>query len=114
MSQLSLADWKLFLKARIDQEQGNDNDALNIFDKLLQKYPDDPHLLASRTFALSRLDREEEARASHVATKYAMLGRTLIGEQDIPERWAGELKNVLGDIEELERGGKISASLVMW
>src|SRR4051812_39315070 len=64
MDQLSLDDWKHFLKARVVQEQGKDADALAVFDELLARHPNNSHLNASRAFALQRLGRTHEAAAN--------------------------------------------------
>ncbi|WP_091993610.1 tetratricopeptide repeat protein [Paraburkholderia lycopersici] len=114
MSELSMQDWKVFLKARIEQEQGKDEEALHVFDDLLAKYPGDPHLSASRAFALQRLGRTDEAAAAHVAAKYAALGRTLVGNQDKPDLWTSQLSSVLTDVDNFEKSGKLAAALVAW
>ena len=114
MNELSIQDWKVFLKARIEQEQGKDEQALLVFDSLLQKYPGNPHLAASRTFALDRLGRSTEAAAATVAAKYAALGRKLVGDQDKPGVWANELHTILGEMDDFEKSGRFAATLVAW
>jgi len=114
MSELSMQDWKVFLKARIEQEQGKDDQALEIFDSLLAKYPGDPHVAASRAFALQRLGRTDDAAAAYVAAKYAALGRTLVGGQDKPDLWSSQLSSVLTEVDDYEKSGKLAATLVAW
>ena len=114
MSQLSVNDWKLFLEARIEQEQGKDASALARFESLLDRYPDNPHLLASRTFALQRLGRADEAVASQIAAKYAELGRTLVGERDRPEVWTSQLHATVSELDEFQKSGKVASVLMAW
>lgn len=114
MNDLSIQDWKVFLKARIEQEQGKDDHALRVFDSLLAKYPGNAHLAASRSYALQRLNRTGEAAAAQIAAKYAALGRTLLGEHDRPELWVAELQTTLTEVDEFERSGKLAASVVAW
>lgn len=114
MNQLSIQDWKTFLRARIDQERGRDEQALGIFETLLRTYPDNPHLQASRSFALTRLRREPEAAASQIAAKYANLGRTLVGDKDNPEVWNNKLNMLLSDIEGFEKSGAMAAAAIAW
>jgi predicted Zn-dependent protease len=114
MSTLSVSEWKSFLKARILQEEGQDEKALTVFEELLSAHPDDPHLQSSRAFALERLGRPEEARANRVAVKYADLGKTLIGPADKPEAWIGQLSNLLNATEEAELKGAVASSVVAW
>lgn len=113
MSQMTVNDWKLFLKARIAQEQGQDKKALTVFEDLLEKYPRHPHLLASRSFALSRSGRDKEATASVIAAKYAELGRALVGEADQPEAWSRELEGLVEQLDS-ERGNVLASALVAW
>jgi predicted Zn-dependent protease len=114
MSQLTVSDWKSFLEARIEQEQGKDESALARFESLLGRYPDNPHLLASRTFALQRLGRAEEAAASQIAAKYAELGRTLVGEKDQPEVWTSQLQATISELDDFQKSGKIASVLMAW
>ncbi len=114
MSEMTVQDWKVFLRARIAQEQGNDQQALLAFETLNQKYPGDAHLAASRAFALQRLGRNDEAAAASIAAKYAVLGRTLVGEQDKSEEWTNQLNVVLGEVEDFEKSGKLAATLIAW
>jgi hypothetical protein len=114
MSQLSVQDWKTFLKARITQEQGKDQDALKVFEQLLKSNPNNPHLISSRAFALQRLGREDEAAASRLEAKYAVLGTSLSGAADDPEVWTTQLKSLLGETEKFEASGSVTAGLVAW
>jgi hypothetical protein len=114
MNDLSIQDWKVFLKARIEQEQGKDDQALRVFDSLLTKYPANQHLAASRSYALQRLNRGGEAAAALIAAKYAALGRMLVGDQDRPELWTSQLHSTLADVDEFERSGRLAAAVVAW
>ena len=114
MSELSLADWRRFLKARIQQEQGKDAEALKTFDELLASNPNNPHLISSRAFALQRLGRDDEAAAHRIEAKYAVLGNSLVGDADDPEVWAAQLKALLGESERFETTGAIGSTLIVW
>lgn len=114
MDELSIQEWRVFLKARIEQEQGRDEQALHVFDSLLQKHPRNPHLAASRAFALARLGRDTEATAATVAVRYAALGRALVGDQDKPEVWTSELHALLSEMDDFAKSGRLAATLVAW
>jgi predicted Zn-dependent protease len=114
MSELTIQDWKVFLRARIEQEQGKDQQALQVFEALLQKYPGNSHLAASRAIGLQRLGRTDDAAAASIAAKYAALGRTLTGEQDKPEVWSAQLNSVLGEADDFQKSGKLAATLIAW
>lgn len=115
MTELSTADWKVFLKARIAQEKGDDKSALKTFEGLLEKYPLNQHLRSSRAFALERLDRGVEALADRISAKYADIGRQLTGDSDKPEAWNAELSEILENVERTEGGISVSAgAFVAW
>ncbi|WUA07006.1 hypothetical protein OG225_33580 [Nocardia sp. NBC_01377] len=109
-----MSEWKSFLKARIAQEQGEDEDALKTFDKLLRSNPTDPHLHASRSFALERLGRNDEAASSRIASVYSALGANLVGEADNPREWTKGLQGLAKGIEGFEKSGNLSATFVAW
>ena len=108
--QLSVSEWKVFLKARIAQEQGKDQEALAVFDELLAAHPDNAHLVSSRAFALQRLGREEEAQASRIAAKYAALSKSLSGTADDPKAWTQSLNDLVEKIDATD----FSTKLVAW
>lgn len=114
MADLSLQDWQRFLRARIEQEQGGDEKALQVFDELHAKYPSDPHINSSRAYALSRLGRDSEAAVSQIAARYSELGRTLVGRNDRPEAWTEQLQALLGDTEAISAKNAFAASAVAW
>jgi len=114
MDQLSLPEWKRFLKARIAQEQGKDQEALKTFEDLLAAHPNNAHLISSRAFALQRVGRDDEAAANRIEAKYATLGKSLVGEADDPEVWTAKLKSLLGDTEKFETSGTIASTLIVW
>jgi predicted Zn-dependent protease len=111
---LSLQEWKTFLKARITQEQGKDQDALKVFDQILASHPNDPHLIASRAFALQRLGREEESAASRLEAKYAVLGTSLVGAADQPDTWTAQLKSLVNEVDRFEASPAAAATMVAW
>lgn len=114
MNQLTLAEWKTFLSARVLQEQGSDQEALKVFDELLLAHPDNPHLLAARSFALQRLGQPDAAEATRIASTYAELGRTLVGPKDDPKVWTDQLKALLGDTEKLDSTKMLASAFVVW
>ncbi len=115
MDDLSLSEWKKFLSARMSQENGNDKDALVVFEELSLKHPRNSHLLASKAIALSRLGDNEEAKAAVIASKYASLGKTLVGDADDPKAWNEALSAAISEIEQFEGGPALGASaLVAW
>lgn len=107
------ASWRVFLKARITQEQGKDQDALKAFEDLLLAHPDNPHVLASRAASLQRLGREDEAIAGRIAAKYAAAAKSLAGPADTPEAWTSRMKGMLTDLERFETSGAL-ASAIVW
>lgn len=114
MSNLSLSDWRTFLKARIDQEEGNDEQALKVFERLLALNPNNQHVVSSRAFALERLGRADEAIADRIAVKYADIGKTLIGPADKPDVWTRQLSGLLDDADSTERNNMVASALVAW
>jgi Flp pilus assembly protein TadD len=114
MNQLTVEEWKVFLKARMAQEAGNDQEALTAFDQLLEARPDNPHLMSSRAFALQRLGRKDEAAANHIAAKYAVMSQSLTAAADKPEAWTSGLKSLLANVEKLDSGAALSAVMVAW
>jgi hypothetical protein len=114
MSSLSAEDWKTFLEARIQQENGADEQALKVFEALLAAHPDDRHLQASRAFALERLGRAEEAVADRISAKYTELGRTLVGSKDKPDVWTEQLQSLVGDIDQASTNKIAAAALMAW
>jgi hypothetical protein len=101
--QLSVGEWRTFLQARIRQEQGKDADALPVFESLLAAHPRNPHLLASRTFALARMRQGEDAAASHIDSEYTQAGQTLVGDNDKPDQWEAKLTSLLEKLDQGER-----------
>lgn len=114
MANLTSDQWKTFLNARLLQEQGKDAEALDVFDKLLSANPTNPHLQASKAFALERLDRKGDAAAARIAAAYSKAAVSLSGDADRPESWTSELNNLLNEIQQVERGRGISPVLVAW
>jgi hypothetical protein len=112
---LSIDDWRTFLQARITQEQGRDAEALPIFERLLAAHPKNPHLLASRTYALARLNRGGEAALSKIDTDYTEAGRTLVGTNDKPEAWISRLSSLLSELDQSQTRGFVAAgAMVAW
>jgi predicted Zn-dependent protease len=115
MAEMTVADWTTFLRARIEQERGQDAQALSVFERLLEKYPNDPHLNSSRAFALQRLGREQEAIASSIAARYTSLGQALVGPNDTPDVWISALQDVVEELERPERAAEAAARpLMVW
>lgn len=114
MSDLTLDQWRTFLNGRILQEQGKDGEALELFDRLLASHPKDPHLQASRAFALERLNRKGDAASARIAAAYSKAAAGLIGDADKPEAWTAELNSLLSEVQQVEKGRSISSLMVAW
>ncbi len=114
MSDLTIDQWKTFLNARVSQEQGRDAEALEMFDRLLAANPNNPHVQASRAFALERLNRKGDALAARIGAAYAKAAAALSGEADRPETWTSELSSLLNEVQQVEKGRSISAAMVAW
>lgn len=110
---LSIDEWTTFLKARINQEKGNDEQALQTFEQLLISHPRNPHLLSSRAIALKRLNRPDMLMAK-VAAEYAELGRTLVGPNDKPDVWVDKLTELLSATQTKDSDAFVASSLVAW
>ncbi|MDH6291951.1 hypothetical protein [Rhodococcus opacus] len=116
MAEMSLEDWRTFLEARIEQERGNDEQALAVFDQLSETYPNDSHLSASRAYALQRLGRTQEAASSRLAARYASLGQALVGPNDKPDLWISALQDVLNEVDQPVQAAGLPSSpaMVVW
>jgi hypothetical protein len=114
MAEMTVADWKNFLEARIEQERGNDERALSVFDGLLERYPDNAHLSSSRAFALDRLGRGQEAAASRIAARYAGLGQALVGANDTPDVWISALRDVVNDADQPGKNVSVAPGPIAW
>ena len=98
----SLEAWRLFLRGRIAQEQGKNEEALNLLDAALKVEPENRHFLTARAAALGQMGRDSAALTTSVATRYGELARTLSGEKDQPGPWLQGLQTLLKDIEEMK------------
>lgn len=97
--------WKLFIKARIDQERGEHDVALANLRKALKRDPDNPfflHAEAQSLRALGKVALVDEHSTDLVARKYAESARKNMGQQDRPEIWIAELRSLLQEIEMAE------------
>jgi len=101
--QLTTGEWKVFLRARILQEQGDDAGALPVFNSLLAAHPRNAHLLASRTYALARLGQGESAISSTISAEYSQAGQALVGVRDKPDQWEAKLNDLLSQLDQAER-----------
>lgn len=112
--ELSASEWKAFLTARVDQEKGDDDGALAIFDKLLAKHPRNEHLLSSRGYALSRLGRADDAQVAMINAEYTAAGKDLVGDKDNPDAWLKRLSGLLGSLEASPERAMAVGSAVAW
>lgn len=110
MKNNSLEAWKTFLRGRIAQEQGNDEEALALIGSALQLEPENRHFIVARTISLSRLGRNTESLTSTIVAQYGELARSLSGEKDQPKPWIEGLQNLL----ELAEGGRKVTAGVVW
>jgi Flp pilus assembly protein TadD len=107
----ALQAWKMFLKGRIAQEQGRNQEAIEAFDIALTYDPDNRHFLNAKSIAYGALDRPDQATATQVAAGYAELAKSCSGEADKPEPWIRGLETLLRDAENAEKTG---AAAVVW
>lgn len=114
MADLSVDQWKAFLNARLTQEAGDDQKALEILDKLAVVHPNNPHIQSARAFALVRLNRSDEAKVARISAAYAKTAATLVGDADKPEAWTSELKSLLGELESTEKSALFASQAVAW
>ena len=105
MPPAELDTWRTFLNARIAQEQGKDEEALPAFEKVLQADSTNPQFINSKTIALRRLNRNDEAFVNHMKARYAELAKTYVGEHDRPKPWIEGLTAILDEIRNYERAG---------
>lgn len=95
----SLEAWKVFLRARIAQEQGNDEESLKLLETALKTEPENRHFLVAQAIGLSRLGRNTESLTSTIVAKYGELAKNLSGENDKPGPWVKELQVLLDNAE---------------
>ncbi len=114
MSDLSLDEWKVFLKARLQQEAGRDAEALATFNQLSEVKADNAHVQASRAFALSRLNNGPASSALRIGAAYSKAAASLVGDADTPEAWTAELNSLLSELDGVQKGRPVSASFVVW
>ena len=91
--------WKIFLKGRIAQEQGKEQEALEAFDEALRTDPKNPYFLNSKTIALRNLKRPDDALLAQVRKAYGELATRHTGENDKPGPWIEGLRSLLGEVE---------------
>ena len=106
-----LEGWKIFLKGRINQEQGNNEKALDYFEKARAIDPNNTHYLNAKVFALQNLDRIDDAMIASIQSKYGTLADTYIGKADKPEPWIKGLEEIVVNIEDFEE--KAAAAIKM-
>jgi tetratricopeptide (TPR) repeat protein len=90
--------WKIFLKGRIAQEKGNNEEALKAFDQALEHDPENPSFLNARSNALLALN-PEEALVARIQRGYELLAKTYVGENDRPAPWIEGLERLLNEAE---------------
>jgi len=98
----SLEAWKVFLRGRIAQEQGKDEEALKLLDAALKIEPENRHFLAARAAVLGHMGRDREAVTTSIAARYGDLARGLSGEKDQPGPWLQGLEKLLRDADEMK------------
>ncbi len=111
MPELSVEDWKEFIKARLLQEAGKDGEAFPVFDKLAKAYPRNPHAQTARAFALLRMDQKDDATSARLDAAYSKAAAALSGSSDRPEAWTRELNSLL---EMLPGGIRAESAASAW
>ena len=97
-----LEAWKVFLKGRIAQEQGKNEESVRAFDKALALIPGNRHFLNAKSIALAALNRPEEAMAARIAAGYSELSQKCSGNNDKPDPWVKGLEELLEEAESVE------------
>lgn len=97
--EMNANEWKQFLQARLAQEKGDDAGALKVFDSLLSSRPGNSHLIASKSYALARLNKHAEAAVLRLDVAYSEAGKTLTGSQDRPDLWEAKLNELIASLD---------------
>lgn len=113
-SQNKLEAWKVFLRGRVAQEKGSNEEALKAFEQALKYEPDNPSFLNAKSNALSALNRPEEALVSRLQRSYADLAKKYVGENDKPTAWVEGLQKLIEEAEAHEVAGRVTISSVCW
>jgi len=96
--------WKIFLKGRIQQEKGENEEALKHFDQALKFEPDNEYFLNAKCIALASLNRHQEVPiAVYMRKGYSELAKTFIGKLDTPDFWIAGLTQLMQKAEALEK-----------
>lgn len=113
-NQTKLEAWKIFLKGRIAQEKGNNEEALKAFEDALKYDPDNRSFLYAKSNALAALNRSEEALVSRIQKGYGELAKKYVGENDKPSAWIEGLQKLIAEIESQEIAWKVTIGTVVW
>lgn len=108
-----LEAWKIFLKGRIEQEKGDNKEALEAFEQVLRVDPDNPSFLNAKSTALAALKRPEEAAITKIKSGYRELAKKYVGENDKPEPWIEGLQKLL-EIAESVGLPEEKPTMVVW
>ena len=100
--QKELEAWKIFLKGRILQEEGKDNEALKYFEEASKIEPNNSQFLNAKAFALQNLKRTDEALLNIVKSQYSKLATKLVEKNDKPEQWLEGLNEIVNNIEKIK------------
>jgi len=106
--------WKIFLKGRINQEKGSDEEALKSIEKALKIYPDNPHFLNAKANALNNLKNHQEALIAKIDAGYKKLAQSLVGDNDQPRPWINGLEKIHKMINDFEEDVKSIMIHINW
>lgn len=110
----NLEAWRIFLKGRIAQENGRADEALELIEQAVSLEPSNSYFLGAKAFALSSLNRKEDALVSKISRDYSELAAKYSGDLDTPENWLNGLKNIANSVEDYSRDGIKSKISVVW
>jgi tetratricopeptide (TPR) repeat protein len=111
--QTQLEAWKFFLKGRLAQEKGNNDEALKAFEDALKHDPSNHSFLNAKAIALNALNRPMEALATGIQNSYEELAKKYVGVNDKPELWIEGLQKLISDVDK-GIAGKVGISAVCW
>jgi tetratricopeptide (TPR) repeat protein len=97
-----LEAWKVFLKGRILQEQGNNQEALGFYEKALAIDPNNASFLNAKAAALRAMGKGVEGTIARVKSQYRQLADTLVADKDKPEDWIRGLESISGEVDRVE------------
>jgi len=97
--------WKIFLRGRIHEEKQQFEEALSLYDDALKIDPENLSFIKAKfnaTTSVVKLNMAQKIQLDEIKKEYEELGKSLTGENDIPEVWVKELSSLLNRLNEVE------------